>query len=1004
MNGLLAGHASRPASQQRHAQIASDGGMRAAHSNDVGAPAGTPLYLQAVTGAVAAGAAHAGGGAIRPPANANQTPPASSPSRAFTAHGVVAHMHTDSDAGAFAASLGAQAATLGAHAFFAPGAFRPGTAAGDSLIRHELAHVAQAQSPLAAAFEHVSQPDSPAEREADLWAAGNIAPIRQHAPPGTIHRHPIITTTAERHAESDVVGTVPGTGMTLEAFDTWSSAQLDWFIGISESNRAHLWRLRALLDEGEHIRSGLGAIPVRDLIAIPAAGLDPLRWYAAGSVEAADTVHITAPTAVAADALDLGAKMHALEPLLGGVALRIAMPQTDFEALAHNAVWWQRVLDYATSFQPQLEVAAEMPSFRSFIAGADPLTYVAGLRGHMRNLHRFTIGLLNDEVRLWGTRGTRTPPVTLALQGGHDWGLAFEHADRVLLPAMAGDPRFRLLIVEGPDSLAAAQASVEDIAANFGPIRDVFIIGHGESRQIGLANAPGTLPRDPSVSFVRYPEEELNLAGAGAAGGTPTTRFFDALLRNMDPGQARVVFLGCLVGTTEVPQQIADPVSGTLRAPTDAEIRAFYADPQRIAMREWLERRPASLGLAGFNASFVTGARADTGISAMTSLTDPASGRPRIGYAFDPVAYGSADGYVRTGLEPTGVLRALRELMVSSQATAVAAINFRVGHPVPARDPWWSAMSNAMASLAQPEVLAANLEGVHALEAVAQHVFLSLFMPGPKAEALASLSAAHAAALFPVALATLPLLAPPLPAPCRLVIRRAWAIIDPAQVANFATELDTTPLLAAAAAPLLLPRARIAGMLPTLLPLPAPVPPTRGQLLLAFALAHGSPPRPTPPGAGDPRELQFLHNVAAATRSFPAPVSATLLAGFASESVFLEAVGLGPALALAPAGPAATGATDRANARLGGPSDATNDVFIHGAAYTATIVPPAVNVRARPSLSSAAVHHFRAGDSVRVLGVVHDWAAVEYSSSGSAAHRGRLGFIRGDLLSPPPTP
>jgi hypothetical protein len=301
-------------------------------------------------------------------------------------------------------------------------------------------------------------------------------------------------------------------------------------------------------------------------------------------------------------------------------------------------------------------------------------------------------------------------------------------------------------------------------------------------------------------------------------------------------------------------------------------------------------------------------------------------------------------------------------------------------------------------------VLAGDLPRIHALDSVAATTFLALFMPDRKAEALANLSLADANALFPTMLAALSPAEPNAPA-CRLVVRQAWALLDPtpARVADFATELDTTTLIAAPAARLVL-RARLAGLLPTLLPVPVPAAPSRGQLLLAFLLARGSAARTTPPGPADPLELQFLHGIAAATRSLPAPISATLLAGFTSETSLLEAVGLGAATALAPIAPPVGGATDLANARLGGPSDVSNDVFIHGRRYTASVVPHAVTVRSGPQNSAPAVYWFGRGDPVRVLGVVHGWAAVEYSYRWDAGHTGRIGFIWGDLLSPVPTP
>ncbi len=52
-------------------------------------------------------------------------------------------VHTDAEAGAFAETVGAEAATAGSQIALAPNRFRPGTASGDHLLAHEVAHVVQ---------------------------------------------------------------------------------------------------------------------------------------------------------------------------------------------------------------------------------------------------------------------------------------------------------------------------------------------------------------------------------------------------------------------------------------------------------------------------------------------------------------------------------------------------------------------------------------------------------------------------------------------------------------------------------------------------------------------------------------------------------------------------------------------------------------------------------------------------------------------------------------------
>jgi hypothetical protein len=79
-----------------------------------------------------------------------------------------ARVHTDSEAAASARAMRADAYTVGRHIVFGAGKYDPGTAYGDGLIAHELAHVAQqlGQEPGPGRLG-VADADSMAEREAD---------------------------------------------------------------------------------------------------------------------------------------------------------------------------------------------------------------------------------------------------------------------------------------------------------------------------------------------------------------------------------------------------------------------------------------------------------------------------------------------------------------------------------------------------------------------------------------------------------------------------------------------------------------------------------------------------------------------------------------------------------------------------------------------------------------------------------------------------------------------
>ncbi|HMO00539.1 MAG TPA: DUF4157 domain-containing protein [Miltoncostaeaceae bacterium] len=79
-------------------------------------------------------------------------------------------VHDGPEADALARSVQARAFAVGSDLFFADGEHRPGTAAGDRLMAHELTHVVQQRGAPADGPLTVSQPGDASEREADRAA------------------------------------------------------------------------------------------------------------------------------------------------------------------------------------------------------------------------------------------------------------------------------------------------------------------------------------------------------------------------------------------------------------------------------------------------------------------------------------------------------------------------------------------------------------------------------------------------------------------------------------------------------------------------------------------------------------------------------------------------------------------------------------------------------------------------------------------------------------------
>jgi hypothetical protein len=82
-------------------------------------------------------------------------------------------VHTDSTADQLNRSVSARAFATGTDVYFASGEYNPGSAAGDKLIAHELAHVVQQRGSSASGPLSVSQPGDAMEQEAES-VAGQI--------------------------------------------------------------------------------------------------------------------------------------------------------------------------------------------------------------------------------------------------------------------------------------------------------------------------------------------------------------------------------------------------------------------------------------------------------------------------------------------------------------------------------------------------------------------------------------------------------------------------------------------------------------------------------------------------------------------------------------------------------------------------------------------------------------------------------------------------------------
>jgi Domain of unknown function (DUF4157) len=82
-------------------------------------------------------------------------------------------VHVGPQAEQLARAVEARAFTVGSDIFFGAGEYRPGTADGDQLIAHEVAHVAQQRGAPAGGPLTVTEPGDAFEREAEAFARGS---------------------------------------------------------------------------------------------------------------------------------------------------------------------------------------------------------------------------------------------------------------------------------------------------------------------------------------------------------------------------------------------------------------------------------------------------------------------------------------------------------------------------------------------------------------------------------------------------------------------------------------------------------------------------------------------------------------------------------------------------------------------------------------------------------------------------------------------------------------
>ena len=694
--------------------------------------------------------------------------------------------------------------------------------------------------------------------------------------------------------------------------------------------------------------------------AVGAADWTALAEYGRGRRNSGETVRLVDPAPrPLADRIALGNTLIALKAAIPPATLGPSVSEAQLLDVQTSALV-PKLAAYFTTFQPNLEMTYE-PA-----AGARPLEFqnmidllrgpgtgpFASLLGKVRDLHRFPPAMLTNLVHNFADH-SRSRPVHLILQGSHDAAGAFQESVHLFADLVA-DARSLHLMLEGRDTIADLTAAVPGIAAAYGKpdasgtprIGQVMIAGHGESKSVDLAQ-----------------NDEMNLDPANAKQKKDTEDLINALMSNMDPATARVVYAGCLVGSNPVPAGL--PAAGISGHLATSQSLATVTDQAAVAH--------------GIAPGRTQGARASVALGASSSLMD-ASGNMSVQYDFDPNAYGNALTYVATGHEPEGLFRAAVEVAsTAGPPVAEAQLRTRLATGVTAGHEWFDEIIVAAITVALAGVAPGSGVGAEKLNMLA-HMVGPPFLVGNSEDGhgrtvgtlVADVNSQPLAGALYTQIGGQPSFLAPGNAAFRngrFVIEQAWLAQGGARAAPMVAWLDGTPTATVGWMGSRLDTGALAGSSAALF---SGAPVTSGRIRLALAWLRADP--------ANPDMIAFLMTQVVRPASGPelTPAVTAELDGATPNEVLTE-LGVIATAPAAPGGPQLPAANAQVRAGHG------NEVRIEPQPYLATVIPAGLNVRTLPGMHGSPFEVVHAGDVLQVTGFTHDWAAVDRG--------GRLGFV-----------
>ncbi|PRC93457.1 eCIS core domain-containing protein [Solimicrobium silvestre] len=548
--------------------------------------------------------------------------------------------------------------------------------------------------------------DAGLEKEADVMGSKALQFKENHPAPGPVFQNQAAATGISsiqyvRKNQTDLIA------LTVGAFDAHRKAeQMDWAneAGFSKNDRETIWDI---LDWGT---GGLAAFTLSDIITKAKKGTPEFNFLNIycqsinGAVDGKPTIQLESLLDID-DAIKQGKWLSTLQATIGNDShLKSTIPLDAFIQLIETETIATAFINYYTTCNPILETPTgdEVKAFVTLVKveGAKISDYKTDLPD-IRNLHKFEKASLD---KLKADKGNKTKPLTLVLLSLFDHNGAFirhAHVNKVIQ-----NTNTNAYAIEGADEgklTNLKDAGLAQIALTHGKdgkITQIMVAGHGSSKSIEVGGEKTVSGKSVKTGAdVTIPDYKTKFdLEFDTKKGSFWTDFFAQAFDNMEAKDGlspKILLRACLTGSNEI-----DLEKLKIVLVTEKGLDLTSADPTtdinqtkiRLAIKEQYEKHGSLVSVLGDKAKGkgITILGAQASISAReTESVVPATGElgviPATGIPLaqqDPHVAGTKINYVRSGKEPTGVIKAVIESWAIDKDDCFLKMAERVTDPV----------------------------------------------------------------------------------------------------------------------------------------------------------------------------------------------------------------------------------------------------------------------------------------------------------------------------------